>query len=130
MPIYIENRKAYTEILLVTLQDFLHDRHYCAIGALISFATKCSILYIFVDIFCKVVYKVTCCRCAVWGKWITIWMKFIFYIVVLMQKGCNYIIVTWCCHNHFAWTNYAYCSFCYVIFKSHLQFKNYRKQRK
>ena len=35
MPIYIENRKAYTEIVLVTLQDFLHDRHYCAVGALI-----------------------------------------------------------------------------------------------
>ena len=34
--IYIKNRKAYTEILLVTLQDFLHDRHYCAIGALIK----------------------------------------------------------------------------------------------
>ena len=35
MPIYIENRKAYTERLLVTLRDFLHGRHYCAIGALI-----------------------------------------------------------------------------------------------
>ena len=32
MPIYIENSMAYTEILLVTLQDFLD---YCAIGALI-----------------------------------------------------------------------------------------------
>ena len=31
----IENRKAYTEIPLVTLQDFLYDRHYSAIGALI-----------------------------------------------------------------------------------------------
>ena len=31
----IENRKAYIEILLVTLQDFLHDRHESAFGALI-----------------------------------------------------------------------------------------------
>ena len=31
----IENRKAYTEIPLVTLQDFLYDRHNSAIGALI-----------------------------------------------------------------------------------------------
>ena len=29
------HRKSYTDILLVTLQDFPYDRHYSAIGALI-----------------------------------------------------------------------------------------------
>ena len=41
----IENRKAYTEILLVTLQDFLYNRHYSAIGALIYF----RVLIVYLD---------------------------------------------------------------------------------
>ena len=33
----IENRKAYTEILLVAFQEFLHNHHYIDFGALISY---------------------------------------------------------------------------------------------
>ena len=39
----IENRKAYTEILLVTLQNFLYDRHYSAIGALIILSIQYTV---------------------------------------------------------------------------------------